>query len=174
MVSCLISFLSDSTRSESDLTSLHAGFYFRFEPGDSLGGDAFWALGLSLFSPIPKKEHWPVKLHGFFNAGQLTQIDQSERLRLRRRSSFFLLPILILTCDLRLISFCFLFLFDLGSSLGLSSLLPLLQPSSSAGLGLMYRQGALRIELNAGLPLTARIGDGTRKGLQLGLGISFL
>ena len=67
--------------------------------GDSLGGDAFWALGLSLFSPIPKKEHWPVKLHGFFNAGQLSQIDQSERLSTFRfvGSSFFFLPLPILT-----------------------------------------------------------------------------
>ncbi|PWO00110.1 hypothetical protein FA09DRAFT_328224 [Tilletiopsis washingtonensis] len=51
---------------------------------------------------------------------------------------------------------------------------PLAQPSSSAGIGIVYTQGPLRVELNAGLPLTARMGDGTRKGFQLGIGLTFL
>jgi outer membrane protein insertion porin family len=50
----------------------------------------------------------------------------------------------------------------------------LLRPSTSAGVGLMYEQGALRLELNAGMPLSAARGDGSRKGVQLGVGISFL
>ena len=44
---------------------------------DSLGGDVYWAAGLSLISDIPKKPHWPVKLHGFVNAGRLDCVDQS-------------------------------------------------------------------------------------------------
>ncbi|EPQ27552.1 uncharacterized protein PFL1_05090 [Pseudozyma flocculosa PF-1] len=55
-----------------------------------------------------------------------------------------------------------------------ASLSPLLQPSVSAGVGLVYLQGPLRVELNAGLPLAARRSDSIRKGLQLGVGISFL
>ncbi|SPO23778.1 related to SAM50 - essential component of the SAM or TOB complex of the mitochondrial outer membrane [Ustilago trichophora] len=55
-----------------------------------------------------------------------------------------------------------------------SGLRELTQPSSSVGLGLVYMQGQLRVELNAGVPLTARKGDGYRKGLQLGIGIDFL
>ncbi|PWN54142.1 hypothetical protein IE53DRAFT_383332 [Violaceomyces palustris] len=50
----------------------------------------------------------------------------------------------------------------------------LLQPSASFGLGLVYLQGPLRVELNAGLPLLTRKGDSSRKGLQLGVGINFL
>ncbi|PWN45972.1 hypothetical protein IE81DRAFT_285050 [Ceraceosorus guamensis] len=105
--------------------------------GDSLGGDAFWSAGCSLFAPLPLRPHWPLKLHAFFNAGQLTQIDQTIPLQ----------P---------------------------PALSPLLQPSASAGVGLMFSQGPLRVELNAGLPLAARRGDGARKGVQLGIGISFL
>lgn len=48
------------------------------------------------------------------------------------------------------------------------------KPSSSIGLGLMYRQGNLRAEVNFGLPLTMRAGDGVRKGVQLGIGVSFM
>jgi outer membrane protein insertion porin family len=50
----------------------------------------------------------------------------------------------------------------------------LTKPSSSIGIGLMYRQGNLRAEVNFGVPITMRAGDGVRKGVQLGIGISFL
>jgi len=39
--------------------------------GDSLGGDLYWAAGLSLISNLPLKPHWPVKTHAFVNAGRL-------------------------------------------------------------------------------------------------------
>ena len=45
---------------------------------DALGGDFYWAAGLSLISDIPKRPHWPVKLHGFVNAGRLDTIDRGE------------------------------------------------------------------------------------------------
>ena len=102
---------------------------------NSLGGDAFWSLGLSLLSPIPRKPHWPLMLHSFVNAGQICQLPAADRLGGARE---------------------------------------LAQPSTSAGVGLVYLQGQLRVELNAGVPITARRGDGLRKGLQLGIGIDFL
>ncbi|CAO1621542.1 unnamed protein product [Jaminaea pallidilutea] len=105
------------------------------DAADSLGGSAFWSLGGSLYAPIPHKEHWPLKLHSFCNAGQLSRVDgQSARSAARE----------------------------------------LIQPSSSVGFGLLYTQGPLRLELNAGMPITARAGDGVRKGLQIGIGIDFL
>lgn len=106
--------------------------------GDSLGGDAFWSLGLSLLSPIPRKPHWPLMLHTFFNAGQMCQFPTGTRKEYARGYR------------------------------------ELVEPSTSAGVGLVYMQGQLRVELNAGVPLTARKGDGTSKGLQLGIGIDFL
>ena len=50
----------------------------------------------------------------------------------------------------------------------------LAQPSVSAGFGVLFQQGPVRLELNFGLPLVARVGDGIRKGLQFGIGIDFL
>lgn len=38
---------------------------------DYLGGNAFWALGASLVTPIYKKHDWPLKGHAFVNAGKL-------------------------------------------------------------------------------------------------------
>lgn len=106
---------------------------------DSLGADAFWSLGLSLLSPIPKLPHWPLMLHTFFNAGQMSQLPPPSH-----------------------------------SSAWRTACQSLLQPSTSIGVGLVYFQGPLRVELNAGVPLTARNGDATRTGLQLGIGIDFL
>jgi outer membrane protein insertion porin family len=105
---------------------------------DSLGGDAFWSVGLSMFSPIPKKPHWPLMLHAFANAGQLAQLPTA------------------------------------AASSRVGACKELAQPSTAAGVGLVYTQGQLRVELNAGVPLTARRGDGMAKGLQLGIGIDFL
>ncbi|WVW78557.1 hypothetical protein I302_100513 [Kwoniella bestiolae CBS 10118] len=50
----------------------------RRDGSDSLGGDLSWALGLSVFAPIPKKEHWPLKLHGFINGGKVVAYDRAR------------------------------------------------------------------------------------------------
>ncbi|KAI3626661.1 hypothetical protein CBS14141_000662 [Malassezia furfur] len=107
------------------------------EAYDSLGGDAYWAAGASLLAPIPARADWPLKLHAFANAGQLTQAQSY-------------LP---------------------GTP---ASYTELLQPSASMGLGLLFQQGPVRLELNFGLPVLARRSDGTRKGLQFGIGLEFL
>ncbi|WVR04592.1 hypothetical protein IAU60_001600 [Kwoniella sp. DSM 27419] len=44
---------------------------------DSLGGDMSWAMGLSVFAPIPKKKHWPLQLHAFINGGKVVAYDQT-------------------------------------------------------------------------------------------------
>ncbi|KAI9262383.1 surface antigen-domain-containing protein [Phascolomyces articulosus] len=38
---------------------------------DALGGDAYWAVGLSAISPLPKYEDKPIRAHTFINAGTL-------------------------------------------------------------------------------------------------------
>ncbi|POW18353.1 hypothetical protein PSHT_05916 [Puccinia striiformis] len=38
---------------------------------DYLGGEKYWAGGLSILAPLPGKSDWPLKLHGFINAGSL-------------------------------------------------------------------------------------------------------
>lgn len=50
----------------------------------------------------------------------------------------------------------------------------LTQPSVTAGVGLMYRHSLVRIEGNIGVPLAMHSREGGVKGLQFGLGLSFL
>ena len=50
----------------------------------------------------------------------------------------------------------------------------LAKPSISAGLGLIYRFDPVRVEMNFGVPLVASKSDGTRKGIQVGVGLEFL
>ena len=108
----------------------------------------FWAAGASLISHLPRKPHWPVKAHAFLNAGQLESLrgpHQGER--------------------------------DGGgasSALQSSITAALAQPSVSAGVGLIYHFDPVRVELNLGVPLAARASDGTRKGVQVGIGLEFL
>ena len=48
-------------------------------------------------------------------------------------------------------------------------------PSSAIGCGLVFRfPGMARAEINMVLPLTARQGEMTARGLQMGVGIEFL
>lgn len=123
---------------------------------DSLGGDAYWAAGASLLAPMPYRAEWPLKLHAFVNAGQVCALDQC---------TFSLAPSWPLLAETSSAA---------AQPLRPAAFAPLAQPSSSAGIGIVYTQGPLRVELNAGLPLTARMGDGTRKGFQLGIGLTFL
>ncbi|ORY82035.1 surface antigen-domain-containing protein [Protomyces lactucae-debilis] len=50
----------------------------------------------------------------------------------------------------------------------------LTNPSVSAGIGLVFRHPAARIEMSFCLPLIARPTDQVRKGLQFGLGVDFM
>lgn len=47
-------------------------------------------------------------------------------------------------------------------------------PSVAVGLGLIYRHSIARLEANFCLPLTIAAGDQYMKGLQIGVGLSFL
>ncbi|KAI0252927.1 surface antigen-domain-containing protein [Lactifluus subvellereus] len=116
---------------------------------DSLGGDLFWATGASLMTHLPRKPHWPVKVHAFLNAGQL----ESFRWRAGTGTSTGT---------------------DAGPTLRSTVAAALTQPSVSAGVGLIYIFDPVRVELNFGVPLAARASDGTRKGVQVGIGLEFL
>ncbi|RDB18693.1 SAM50-like protein SPAC17C9.06 [Hypsizygus marmoreus] len=50
----------------------------------------------------------------------------------------------------------------------------LAQPSISVGLGLIYRFDPIRVEVNFGVPLVASKSDGSRRGVQVGMGLEFL
>ncbi|THH19607.1 hypothetical protein EW146_g1596 [Bondarzewia mesenterica] len=86
---------------------------------DSVGGDMYWAAGASFISNFPGKSHWPLKLHLFFNAGQVRPRHPTQTLKEN-----------IVSC--------------------------MLQPSVSAGIGLVYLFDPLKVELNFGsLPRNA-------------------
>lgn len=146
------------------------------EHGDALGGDAYWSLGASLFAPFIKREWGDFKWHAFVNAGQVALMDQAKPLvaltgpssstgaggaltRAPALAPTAPAPVAARNCASGA-------LHDLWTQLSL--------PTITAGIGLVYTQGALRAELNAGAPLASRRSDGTRKGLQLGVGVSFL
>ena len=50
----------------------------------------------------------------------------------------------------------------------------LAKPSISAGVGLIYRFDPVRLEVNFGVPLVTSKSDGSRKGIQVGVGLEFL
>ncbi|KAI7901209.1 surface antigen-domain-containing protein [Cokeromyces recurvatus] len=47
---------------------------------DALGGEAYWAAGASLISPIPGLSHLPVKAHAFVNAGNIVTSTKNVHL----------------------------------------------------------------------------------------------
>jgi len=47
-------------------------------------------------------------------------------------------------------------------------------PSMSAGVGIVYAMPVARFELNFTLPLVVRRGEEARKGISVGVGLSFL
>ncbi|KAH7882451.1 surface antigen-domain-containing protein [Phlebopus sp. FC_14] len=46
----------------------------------SIGGDLYYALGLSLLGNVPGKREWPVKLHGWVNAGRVQGVGEGAAL----------------------------------------------------------------------------------------------
>ncbi|KAF9521807.1 surface antigen-domain-containing protein [Crepidotus variabilis] len=44
---------------------------------DSIGGQIYYSAGMSVISDVPTKRHWPVKMHGWVNAGRLDGVDQT-------------------------------------------------------------------------------------------------
>ncbi|KAJ3178147.1 hypothetical protein HDU87_003699 [Geranomyces variabilis] len=115
---------------------------------DSLGGTAYYALGLSLFAPLPRLADKPIKAHFFANAGSLLPSTISTSTTIATPT-----PTTPATQFSTLLSS---------------------PPSVSAGVGLAVRFSILRLELNYCLPLVARAGDRMAGGLQFGVGVSYM
>ncbi|KAF2761099.1 hypothetical protein EJ05DRAFT_497659 [Pseudovirgaria hyperparasitica] len=118
---------------------------------DSIGGDVYAAGGASLLFPIPKLgPESPIRLQAFINGGRLLGLQSPKSDE----------PL-----DSQAVSKC------------VKSTIAELQngiPSCAAGLGLVYAHPVARFELNFSLPLYIRKGEEGRKGLQFGVGVSFL
>jgi len=115
--------------------------------GNALGGMAYWATGLHLYTPLPFRSGSSsgfgdlFRTHSFVNAGNL-------------------LP-------------CFVYNADRGISHNMDEAIRNFRLSYGFGLALKFG-GIARIELNYCLPVRAQKGDKIAPGLQLGVGVSFL
>lgn len=112
---------------------------------DGLGGDVFAAGSVNLLFPFPRvSPETPLRLQLFANGGRLLGLRTKEGES--TTSSFY-----------RTVG-------KLADGL----------PSTAVGLGVVYAHPVARFELNFGVPLVVRRGEEGRKGVQFGVGISFL
>ena len=121
--------------------------------GDSLGGDLFWATGLSVVSDLPARPDWPVKVQAFVNAGRLDLLNRAGGAGAGAGAA--------------------------GAKGGARTLVDnvrdsLSRPCVSVGVGLLYRFDPVRVEVNFGVPVVANRNDGLRRGFQVGIGLDFL
>jgi len=112
---------------------------------DAVGGDMFLAGSASLLFPLPRLgPSSPFRFQAFVNGGRLVGLQGVGKTDLKQS------------------------LMDAVREMGVG------YPSMAAGVGLVYAHPAARFELNFALPVVKRAEERTRKGLQFGVGISFL
>lgn len=151
--------------------------------GDHLGGDAYYALGASLLTPFRVPALWRngatrateggswwsnenLKGHVWLNAGKLIGTGTPFRAGLLSLSISSLPFLCVLISFVRTLA-------NAHAGQPFSSLVSTL-PSTTVGLGLVYRHSLVRVEANLGVPLVQTRGEGGVKGFQFGLGLSFL
>lgn len=124
---------------------------------DAVGGDVYAAAGVNMLLPLPHAGPTsPLRLQLFANGGRLVALKNMRRTKDEGGR---------LTMDHATVTS------GVASAIGeLANGLP----SIAAGVGLVYAHPVARFELNFSLPLVSRKGEEGRKGLQVGVGISFL
>ncbi|KAI0469159.1 outer membrane protein [Xylaria cf. heliscus] len=124
---------------------------------DALGGDVFTAGSVNMLIPLPRVgPNSPFRIQLFANGGRSVAMRNKTKRNdtasgQRMTTSSVLNGMLSATKEV-------------GNGL----------PSISAGVGLVYAHPVARFELNFSLPLVTRLGEESRKGLQVGVGINFL
>lgn len=114
---------------------------------DAVGGDLFYAGGVSLYAPLPRLgPASPFRFQAFLNGGRLVALQDVTSSGTDVKSS----------------------VSDAIAEMANGA------PSMAAGVGLVYAHPVARFELNFALPVVIRADDQARKGLQFGVGISFL
>ncbi|KAJ1667433.1 hypothetical protein EV178_001427 [Coemansia sp. RSA 1646] len=117
---------------------------------DSIGGDAFYAAGISLLTPLPFVKTDMLKGHVWANAGQLALLDSRGLLRKGGQR-------------------------DSGHASARREIHRfLMSPSAAVGVGLVYNHSIVRAELSLCFPITATPTDRPKVGPQFGLGLVFL
>ncbi|KAM7182961.1 mitochondrial outer membrane beta-barrel protein Tob55, variant 2 [Naviculisporaceae sp. PSN 640] len=124
---------------------------------DAIGGDVFAAGGVNMMLPLPRTgPSSPLRIQVFANGGKLVAFKHKSKAKERIGSA---------ALDSRAVME--------GMKTAVGELVDGL-PSVSAGVGLVYAHDIARFELNFSLPIAARRGEEARKGLQVGVGVSFL
>lgn len=112
---------------------------------DAVGGDVYAAGSANILFPLPRLgPERPLRLQAFVNGGRLLALRDKAGEDVSKN-----------VCST---------VAELGNGL----------PSLAAGFGVVYAHPVARFELNFSLPLVLRKGEEGRKGLQFGIGISFL
>lgn len=120
---------------------------------DAVGGDLYAAGSVSVLAPLPRLgPEAPLRLQAFINGGRLLALRDLSG-EVKRGGNYWGTQRCVLEALGRLAE-------------GL--------PSCAAGVGLVYAGRGARVEVNVSLPLVLRQGEEGRKGLQVGIGISFL
>ena len=113
---------------------------------DAVGGDVYLAGGASLLFPLPHLGvDSPLRFQVFVNGGRLVALQKPADGEIPTTT-----------------------LLDAVKEVGVGL------PSMAAGVGLVYAHPMARFELNFALPVVKREDERARKGLQFGVGISFL
>jgi len=118
---------------------------------DAAGGDVYAAGSLNLLFPFPRVgKDSPLRFQVFANGGRLLALKNRGEKGGQASSS--------------VSKSVYSTVAELANGL----------PSLAAGVGIVYAHPVARFELNFSLPLVLRRGEEARKGLQFGVGISFL
>ncbi|KAK0628793.1 surface antigen-domain-containing protein [Bombardia bombarda] len=134
---------------------------------DAVGGDVFAAGGVSLLVPLPRLgRESPLRIQFFANGGRLVAVKNKGKGREVLSGGGVGSEGRGLVLDSRAA-------FN-GVKAAVGELVGDGLPSVAAGVGLVYAHPQARFELNASLPVVQRRGEEARKGLQVGVGISFL
>jgi outer membrane protein insertion porin family len=118
---------------------------------DAVGGDVYAAGSANLYVPLPRVgKDAPLRLQAFLTGGRLLPLQTSQGGAPKTAEDV--------------------------KDAAVSTIRALQNglPSTSAGIGLVYAHPVARFELNFTLPLVQRQGEEGRKGLQVGVGLSFL
>lgn len=138
----------------TDIRGFKIGGLGPHDGADAVGGDVFAAGSLNLLFPFPRVgADSPLRFQIFANSGRLLALKGTDRTDESRGMD-----------GKSVRNSVFKTMTELGNEL----------PSTAVGLGVVYAHPVARFELNFGLPVIARRGEEARKGLQFGVGISFM
>lgn len=141
----------------SDVRGFKLGGLGPHDGADAIGGDVYAAGSVNALIPLPRTgPDSPLRLQVFANAGRLVALANKGKAKDSGEGAA--MDSAAVWRGMRSA------VAELANGL----------PTLAAGVGIVYAHPVARFELNFSLPLVLRRGEEGRKGLQVGVGISFL